>query len=50
MIEAYKIVHVMYDTAVAPGLMMSKVSHTGGNMHCEIMLSHNIKPDKKNSK
>jgi len=28
MIETYKIVHGLYDTAVAPSLMMSQVSHT----------------------
>jgi len=33
MIETYKIIHAVYDTAVAPSLMMSQVSHTGGNMY-----------------
>jgi len=31
MIETYKIIHGLYDTAVAPSLMMSQVSHTRGN-------------------
>ena len=29
-IETYKIIHRLYDTAVAPSLMMSQVSHTRG--------------------
>ena len=33
MIETYKIIHGLYDTAVAPSLMMSQVSHTRGNMY-----------------
>ena len=33
MIETYKIIHELYDTAVAPSLMMSQVSHTRGNMY-----------------
>jgi len=33
MIETYKITHGLYDTAVAPSLMMSQVSHTRGNMY-----------------
>jgi len=33
MIETYKIIHGLYDTAVAPSLMMSQVSHTGGNIY-----------------
>jgi len=32
-IETYKIIHRLYDTAVAPSLMMSQVSHTRGNMY-----------------
>jgi len=32
-IETYKIIHGLYDTAVAPSLMMSQVSHTRGNMY-----------------
>jgi len=32
-IETYKIIHELYDTAVAPSLMMSQVSHTRGNMY-----------------
>jgi len=32
MIETYKIIHGLYDTAMAPCLMMSQVSHTRGNM------------------
>jgi len=31
MIETYKIIYGLYDTAVAPSLMMSQVSHTRGN-------------------
>ena len=31
MIETYKIIHGLYDTAVAPSLIMSQVSHTRGN-------------------
>jgi len=33
MTETYKIIHRLYDTAVAPSLMMSQVSHTRGKMH-----------------
>jgi len=33
MIETYKIIHGLYDTAVAPSLMMSQVSHTRGNLY-----------------
>jgi len=35
MIETYQIIHVLYDndTAVAPSLMISQVSHTRGNMY-----------------
>jgi len=33
MIETYKIIHGLYDTAVSPSLMMSQVSHTRGNMY-----------------
>jgi len=33
MIETYKIIHGLSDTAVAPSLMMSQVSHTRGNMY-----------------
>jgi len=33
MIEIYKIIHGLYDIAVAPSLMMSQVSHTRGNMY-----------------
>ena len=33
MIETYKIIHGLYDTAVAPSLIMSQVSHTRGNMY-----------------
>jgi len=33
MIETYKIIHGLYDTAVAPSLMMSQVSHTKGNTY-----------------
>jgi len=33
MIETYKIIHRLYDTAVASSLMMSQVSHTRGNMY-----------------
>jgi len=35
MIETYKILHGLYDTAVAvaPSLMMSQVSHTRGNIY-----------------
>jgi len=29
----YKIIHGWYDTAVAPSLMISQVSHTRGNMY-----------------
>jgi len=31
MIETYKIIHGLYDTAVSPSLMMSQFSHTGRN-------------------
>jgi len=33
MIETYKIVHGLYDTAVAPSLMMSRFSYIYGNMY-----------------
>jgi len=33
MIETYKIIHRLYDTAVAPSLMMSQVSHTRSNIY-----------------
>jgi len=33
MIETYKIIHRLYDTAVAPRLMMSQVSQARGNMY-----------------
>ena len=33
MIESYEIIHGLYDTAVAPSLIMSQVSHIRGNMH-----------------
>jgi len=33
MIEIYKIIHGLYDTAMAPSLMMGQVSHTRGNMY-----------------
>jgi len=31
--ETYKIIRGLYDTAVAPSLMMSQVSHTRSNMY-----------------
>jgi len=33
MFETYKKIHGLYDTAVAPSLMMSQVTHTRGNMY-----------------
>jgi len=33
MIETYKIIHGLYDTAVSLSFMMSQVSHTRGNMY-----------------
>jgi len=39
MIETYKIIHGLYDTAVAPSLMMSQVSHTRGNISYKKMYS-----------
>jgi len=33
MIETYKILHGLYDNAVAPSLMMSQVSHSRDNMY-----------------
>jgi len=33
MIETYKIIRGLHDTAVVPSLMMSQVSHTRGNLY-----------------
>jgi len=33
MIETHKIIHELYDTAVAPSLMMSQVAHTRRNIY-----------------
>ena len=36
----YKVIHGLSDTAVAPSLMMSHVSHTRGNMYKVICINY----------